>query len=160
MDILEKFDQLAIKLDQEGKRKVHYNSISNFIYYLVYHPKINERKNVKLQELGEVRMKKQLLEYLEIVSSQEITMNVSSQLYEEYLFKIGDFMMEYYHFSGNGGKLNIIGVILTLILGIIVDTLVFAVTQKIYFISFLFIVLFFVRLYVKYKSKRLYGFMW
>lgn len=158
--IIEKFNKLTDELDKESKRKVHYNSISNFIYYLIYHPELNNKKNKKLQKLREIEIKKQLLDYMESIPIDNLTEENSLYFYKKYLFKIGNFMMEYYNFSSQGGKLKTLDFLITIVIGITVDICIYSIWNKITFITLLFVCLFFIRFYIKYKSKRLYGFMW
>lgn len=157
--ILNIYDDLSSKLDLKEKELIHFKSVSNFIYYLIYYPEINPKKNRKLQELGEFRMKKKLYEYLKLVKGKELNKEKSAIYFKEYIYEIGDFMMEYYKFSGNGGKLKLLTILVVLTIGAIFDffaNLIFDIKIPTLFTpAFLLIAI--ARMIIKYRNKKIYG---
>tara|TARA_B110001452_G_scaffold265654_1_gene270735 strand:- start:3002 stop:3511 length:510 start_codon:yes stop_codon:yes gene_type:complete len=152
------FDKLYSEFDNEQRKYINPQSIKNIIYYLIENPQINPKKNQKLQELGEIRMKKKLLEYFKALRNTELDMQSGYDLYVRYFMKIGEFMSEYYGFSGNGGKNFMTTVLIILTIGIIIDTTLFSL-NLIYFplFSILFFTLWITRRIIKYSSRRQYG---
>lgn len=155
--IKKRFKQVHSKLSEENLNLIHPKSIENFIFHLVDNPELNPKKNNKLQELGEIRMKKKLLEYLKAVENTDLNKESAADLYKRYIFKISDFMSEYYGFSNGGGTI-IIEFFLILTVGIIIDTILFLIN----WINFplftpMLLTLNFVRRIIKNKQKKQYG---
>ena len=160
--ILNIYDDLSSKLNLEEKELIHFKSVSNFIHYLIYYPEINPKRNKKLQELGEVRMKKKLYEYLKLVKGKQLNKEKSAIYYKEYIYEIGDFMMQYYKFSGNGGKLKLLTILVVLTIGVVFDFfahLIFDIKILTLFTpAFLLIAI--ARMVMKYRSKKIYGMLY
>ena len=159
---LKLFNKLGAELNEDEKRLIHFKSVSNFIYHLIFKQSYSSsRKNIKLQELGEIRIKKYILEYLNFIDNKQIGAEESSLLYEEYIFRIGDFMVDYYKFSGQGGKLKILNFLIVMFIGAVSDSLIylFSGVLQYSFIS-LFVIIYFIRLWVKYRTRKLYGFFY
>lgn len=157
--ILSIYDELSSKLDREGKNLIHFKSVSNFIHYLIDNPEVNYKRNNKLQNLGEIRMKKKLYEYLKLVERQKLSKEQSAIYYKDYIYEIGDFMMQYYGFSGNGGKLKLLTILVVLTIGIIFDTLAHIILElnvlTLFTPAFLLIAV--IRMAFKYRRKKVYG---
>lgn len=154
--IKERFNRIRSKLDEEHLKFINPKSIENIIYHLVDNPKLNPNGNNKLQELGEIRMKKKLLDYFKAVENSDLNMKNASDLYMRYLFKVSEFMSEYYGFSSGGG--TVIAVFLVLILGIGLDTILFLINWiDIPLFTPMFLTLWFVRKKIKYKQKKQCG---
>lgn len=154
------FADLDAKLSQEEKKSVHFKSISNFIYHLVDYPYINPKKNMKLQELGEIRTKKILLEYLMSISlKSKIEKEKPKSIHNTPIGKVGSFMSEYYHFSGSGGVSNsLIAIFLTSFFGMVADMITSLVLNRFFYgftISFVLIII--LRTLIKHKQRRVYG---
>lgn len=160
-EILELFNKLDTDLKDEEKKLIHFKSVSNFIHHLIFNQTDNPKKNEELQRLGEVRLKKKLFEYLNLVSNKKVNTKESSILYRKYIDEIGDFMVDYYGFSGEGGKLKLLTLLIVVILGAIMDFIIYLFNSKVqYTFIALFLSLYFVRLFIKYKTKKLYGFFY
>jgi len=161
LDILIKkeFDELYSKLDKDNKKYLNPKTIKNIIFHLIENPEINPKKNKKLQELGEIRMKKKLLDYFKAFRNTEIDEHSAADLYKLYLSKIGSFMSEYYGFSGNGGKLIILTILILLALGVFLDTICY-MFNLIPVFTILFLLLFTIRMIIKFKHKKVYGFFY
>ena len=160
LDILIKreFDKLYSELNDEKRKYINPKSISNIIFYLIDNPQPNPKRNLKLQELGEIRMKKKLLEYFKALRNTELDMQSGYDLYVRYFYKIGEFMGQYYGFSSNGGKNFIIPILIVLTIGIIIDTILFLLNWINFpLFSILFFSLWITRRIIKYSSKRQYG---
>ncbi len=156
-----RFNELLSDLKSDQKKLVNHKSIENFILHLIDKPQINPKKNKILQELGEVRMKKSLLEFFLAVKKTDLNNQNAIDLYQKYIMKIGEFMTEYYGFTGNGGKLKILTVLMILTLGIVLDTITSIFDWLNYPIfTPLFIVLFYVRLMIKHRKRRIYGMLY
>jgi len=160
LDILVKseFEKLYSELDDEKRKLISSNSIKNIIFYLIDNPKVNPKKNTKLQELGEIRMKKKLLDYFKAVRTTDLDKYSASDLYKEYVNHIGQFMTEYYKFSGDGGKIVVFTGFVILTFGVILDTILMLVNWISFpTFSILFLILFIVRRVIKFKQRRLFG---
>lgn len=156
-----RFKELISGLKSDQKQFVNHKSIENFILHLIDNPEINPKKNKILQELGEIRMKKRLLEFFRAVENTELNNHTALDLYQKYIVKIGEFMTEYYGFTGNGGKLKILTILIILTLGIVLDILITIFDSLNYpIITPLFIVLFYVRLMIKYRKRKIYGMLY
>ncbi len=158
LDILIKkeFDELYSELDTENKKYLNPKTVKNIIFHLIENPEINPKKNKKLQELGEIRMKKKLLDYFKAFRNTEIDEYSASDLFKRYLSKIGGFMSEYYGFSGNGGKLIILTILIIITIGIILDTICY-IFNLIPVFTILFLLLFTTRMILKFKHRKVYG---
>tara|TARA_R100000544_G_scaffold30599_1_gene16853 strand:- start:337 stop:840 length:504 start_codon:yes stop_codon:yes gene_type:complete len=161
LDILIKkeFDELYSKLDKDNKKYLNPKTIKNIIFHLIENPEINPKKNKKLQELGEIRMKKKLLDYFKAFRNTVIDEHSAADLYKRYLSKIVSFMSEYYGFSGNGGKLIILTILILLTLGVFLDTICY-MFNLIPVFTILFLLLFTIRMIIKFKHKKVYGFFY
>lgn len=154
------FVALDKKLTKEEKKSVHFKSISNFVFYLVYHPYINPKKNKKLQLIGETRMKRVLLDYLESIDAQEkVKKQKPKSIHNTPIGIIGSFMSEYYRFTGSGGLNNsLVAIFLTCSLGVVVDFFMSLIFSKLFFaftLSSVSIVT--LRSVIKHKQRRVYG---
>ncbi len=160
LDILVKseFEKLYSELDDEKKKLISSNSIKNIIFYLIENPELNPKKNSKLQELGEIRMKKKLLDYFKVIRTTDLDKYSASELFKEYVNPIGQFMTEYYKFSGDGGKIVVFTGFVILTFGVILDT-IFMLVNWVTFPTFsiLFLTLFIVRRMIKFRQRRLFG---
>ena len=156
--IKKEFDELYSEFDNEKRKYINPKSINNIIFHLIENPTPNPKRNLKLQELGEIRMKKKLLEYFKAIRNTELDMKSGADLYFRYFDKIGSFMSEYYGFSGNGGKNFLIPILILLTIGIIIDTVLFLFNWINYpLFSILFFTLWITRRIIKFSSKRQYG---
>lgn len=156
--ILALYKKRNVELSKEQKKNIHFKSVSNFIYHLVEHQALNKKRNIKLQELGEIRMKNKLLEYLKLIKKYKDTSKEESLLlYNDHLHPIGRFMAEYYNFSITGGMKFLILLIFILIGGFldIVSYLLFKISFPIFIPSLLLISI--IRIYLKHKQRRVYG---
>ena len=163
LDILIKkqFDKLYSELDKEKQSFINPKSIENIIFHLIDNPKLNPRENKKLQELGEIRMKKKLLEYFNAVRNTDLNKESAIDLYQSNFMKICEFMSQYYGFSSNGGKSYITSIFLILTLSIPIDTILISINWISYpLFTFMFLSLFFVRKTVKSKEKKQYGMLY
>jgi hypothetical protein len=159
--VKERFEELLSDLKSDEQKLVNHKSVENFILYLIDKPLINQNKNKSLQELGEIRMKKRLLEFFQAVRNTDLNNQTAIDLYQKYIMKIGEFMTEYYGFTGNGGKLKILTVLMILTLGIVLDTITTIFDWLNYPIfTPLFIILFSVRYLIKYKQRKIYGILY
>ncbi|WP_111683777.1 hypothetical protein [Winogradskyella tangerina] len=159
LDILikEEFLRVYAELDTEQKKYFNHRSIKNIIYHLIDHPKDNPKRNKKLQELGEIRIKKKLLEYLKAYRSTEFNKDSAYSLYDSYFYEIGQFMSNYYGFSSLGGPLMLIMILIFAIFGGLLDALFLSLDWIIFpMFSPMFIVLIVARRSIKYFGKRLY----
>ncbi len=161
--ILELYQDLdSLGLDE--KKMIHYKSVSNIIYHLINKQKINSKKNSKLQELGEKRMKDLLIEFLKSVKEKAPTNTQDSlDVYKKYIVPIGNFMGRYYSFSNFAGKsiVTYFFLIITIaaILGF-VSILIFK-SRLIYVTLFSLIILYStIKILFKYRTKRIYGFLY
>ena len=160
LDVLVKieFNKLYTEIDNEHRKYINPQSIKNIIYYLIENPQINPKKNKKLQELGEIRMKNKLLEYFKAIKSTDLNQESAIDLYHRYFMKVGEFMSEYYGFSGSGGKNFIIPILLLLTLGIPIDTILILIDWLNYpLFSLMFLTLYLVRRIIKFNRKKQYG---
>ena len=159
--VKEQFEELLSNLNSDEKQFINHKSIENFILYLIDKPQINPKKNKTLQELGEIRMKKRLLDFFREVEKTDLNNNTAIDLYQKYVMKIGEFMTEYYGFTGNGGKLKILTILIILTLGIVLDTITTIFDWLNYPIfTALFLVLFYVRLMIKNRKRKIYGILY
>lgn len=157
-EILDLYNKLDKQLSDEQKNKIHFKSVSNFVYHLILNPKLNPKKNKKLQELGEKRIKKELLQYLKLDFDFDMTIKESIDFFQIYLGKTCDFMTNYYNFSSSGGKSKFITIISVLLLGFILDFLMyFFAGFSIPTFVFSFLIIFIIRTYLKHKQRRVYG---
>ena len=160
LDILIKkqFDELYSEFEKKSQKFINPNSIKNIIFHLVDNPKINPNQNQKLQELGEIRMKKKLLEYFKAVRNTDLNKFSASDLYKNHIDPIGDFMTDYYGFSSNGGKLVLITIIILLTFGIIIDlSLILLDWSNFPIFTIMFLTLLFVRRTIKKNQNKLIG---
>ena len=157
------FIALDAKLTKEEKHNTHFRSVANFVYHLIDYPYVNPKKSPKLQEINEVRIKKQLLKYLELIEVRKFTfeeslgINSSFDPYKE-VDEIGSFMMQYYSFSNSGGTLKILDVLIFLTVGAVLDVIRFFIMGNpfpAFTIAFFIICL--LRIYIKHKQRRVYG---
>ena len=159
-DLTYLYKEVEKKLTSEEKELIHFKSVSNFIYYLIDKQEYNKNRNIKLQELGEIRMKKKIIKYLNLViNKQPAGKKESSILYDDYIYKIGDFMMQYYNFSGSGGNIKLMNILIVLTIGIVLDFfayLFFKVTMLTLFTPALLLIAV-IRMYIKHKGRRTYG---
>ena len=152
------FERLYSEVHIEQRKYINPKSIQNIIYYLIENPHLSPDKNRKLQELGEIRMKKKLLEYFNALRNTELNEESAIDLYQRYFMKIGLFMSEYYGFSSSGGKNCIIDVLVILTIGITVDTILILMDWINYPVfSILFLALYLVRRVIKSRRKKEYG---
>ena len=156
IQIKKEFDQIYSALDMDNKKYLNPKTIKNIIFHLIENPEFNPKKNKKLQELGEIRMKKKLLDYLKAFKNTEIDEHSASDLFKRYLSKIGQFMSEYYGFSGNGGKLITLTILIIITIGILLDTICY-IFNFIPIFTLLFLLLFTIRMIIKFKNKKVYG---
>lgn len=159
--IQKRFRELCSEIKPSDKKYINPKSLENFILYLVEKPQINPKRNKTLQELGEIRMKKTLLEFFHAVEIVDLNNQKAAELYDQYIIKIGEFMREYYGFTGNGGKLKVLTILIILTAGIFLDT-VFVIFRLFSYPFFtpMFITLFSTRLLIKYNQKKVYGFFY
>ena len=154
------FTALDAKLSKEEKEIIHFKSVANFVYHLIEHSYINPKKNKKIQELGEIRMKKVLLDYLTTISlKNKIEKEEPKSIYNTPIGIIGSFMSEYYHFSGSGGINNsLVAVFLTSLFGVIADIIISLVLSRFFygFTASCFSVVT-LRGVIKHKQRRVYG---
>ncbi len=156
--ILVLYKKMNAELSEDQKKNIHFKSVSNFIYHLVEHQTLNKKRNIKLQESGEIRMKNKLLEYLKLIKEhKDSSKDESLLLYNDYLHPIGRLMAEYYSFSITGGMKFLILLIFILIGGFldIVSYLLFTISFPIFISSLLLISI--IRMYIKHKQRRVYG---
>ena len=157
-EIIEIFERVESKYSDSDKHLIHFKSISNFIHHLIYNRKDNPKKNIKLQVLGEARIKKKLIEYLSIVLNENINRDKSFQLYDEYIIPIGNFMMEYYRFSGTGGKTKLVHLVIAILVGLPFDFLFSIVLSKVTVVFIpLFLLIAIIRMFVKAKERKIFG---
>lgn len=159
--ILEYFKGLK-NLDKHLKKLIHYKSISNIIYHLIEKNIPNSKSTQKLKELGDVRAKDLLLEYLTFVESNKPTdTNDSLDLYNKYIDPIGGLMMKYHKFSNFAGKSLIIYYYLVGFL--IVLICLFNIYWKSDYANYIILLVFLLssaRIGIKFYQKRIYGFLY
>ena len=147
-------------LSIEEKKRAHYKSVNNFVYHLIHNQKYASNRNIKLQEINEKRIKQKLYDYLSILDNKKevLSINQSSELFDEYIYVIGKFMSEYYSFLSQGGKLKVMTVFSILFAGFVMDFIFYLVFNKYIYLTILLISIFYLRNYIKKSSNRLYGF--
>ncbi|GGG04992.1 hypothetical protein GCM10011344_01710 [Dokdonia pacifica] len=153
-----RFKEVLDTLSPNEKKYFNPESIKNIIYHLIDNPQIHPKGNKRLQELGEIRMKKHLLEYFEAIHKNELNKDTSANFYKEYFIKIESFMGRYYGFSGGGSVSILISVFFIFFTGIILDLILNAInwTNFPLMTSMLF-TLFIVRKLIKYNHRRVSG---
>jgi len=159
--ILELYNKLDFKLSEKEKQLIHFKSVSNFIRHLIIHQHYNPTENKKLQNFGEIRMKKLLLEYLNLVTKKEVSEELAIKYYKDYINVIGKFMSQYYNFTGSG-KSEIIHFIIVFLLGLGADFflhLFFEVEILTLFTPTL-LFLAFIRVGFKHKKRKVYGLLY
>lgn len=156
-EILINYRHLECVLTPIEKNKTHWISIKNFIYHLIENQAYKKKSNTELQRIGEKRIKKQLLAYFTEVNNKNI---MSKNLYEDYIKPIGNFMIKYYNFSHTGGKIKFLTIITWSTLGISCDAFVYSLSkgENFYFFTSLFVLLCMIRIIIKHKQKRVFGF--
>lgn len=159
LDTLSFLDSLPLS----DKKKIHFYSMTNIVFHLIKNPKINKRKNTSLQEIGEVRIKSLLLEYLKLIrdtmpkSDEQVLEN-----YENYISPVGEFMMKYYRFSNFAGVSMITYFLMVFFvstaLGFAISLFFqdnFIIHISIIAISIIFALL---RILIKIRTKRIFGY--
>lgn len=155
--VKERFRELHTKLKPNERKFMNPKSMENFILFLIDKPQINPKKNKTLQELGEIRMKKQLIEYFKAVENTELTRHSAYDLYVRYVMKIGQFMTEYYKFSGDGGNF-LFSLLLILTVGISIDTILILIKWiDLPIFTMMFLTLYFIRRFIKLKQRKQFG---
>ncbi|MEM0519682.1 hypothetical protein [Aequorivita flava] len=160
LDILVKseFEKLYSELDDDKQKFINPKSIKNILFHLIENPRLNPQKNQKLQELGEIRMKKKLMEFFNSVRNTDLNKDSASDLYVRYFMKIGEFMSEYYGFSGDGGKNILISILIVLTIGVGIDTILYLISWiELPLFSLLLLTFYIVRRIIKYRKKKQYG---
>ena len=153
-----RFKELLDNLGTEEKKFFNLKSVKNIIYHLIDNPKMHPKRNKRLQELGEIRMKKHLLEYLEVIKKNKLDKETSVDFHEEYFTEIESFMGNYYGFSGGGSTSIVISVVLIFFTGIILDIILNAINwTNTPLMTSMFFTLFVVRKLIKYSQRRVSG---
>jgi len=153
-----RFNEVLDTLKPKKKKYFNPKSIRNIIYHLIDNPQIHPKSNKKLQELGEIRMKKHLLEYFEVINKNDLTMKSYANYYKEYFTRIDGFMTEYYGFSGGGIVSILISIFIVFFVGIILDLILNAIHWTNFpLITSMFFTLFIVRKIIKYSQRRVSG---
>ena len=152
------FSDLFSELDSSQKKYLNPQSLENFIYHLIDEPKINSNKNRKLQELGEERMKKRLLDFYSDARNSKLDKNLSIELYKKHIYYIGSFMSKHYGFSATGGKIVFFAILIVLTIGVTLDTILnLSGLVKFPFSTIFLLLIFFLRRFNKIRSKKLFG---
>jgi len=155
--IVKKFD-LIKKSNKAKLKKIHSKSIQNFINYLLTDNNKSKKKS-NIKNLGKVRKKELLLEYLiEIENEDNITEEESNQLFRKYVYPIGLFMSSYFGFSFIDFGTIIMKILIFVVPAIIIDFLILEFTDRWYFISILVVSLFSIRYIIKYRKGKVFGF--
>src|SRR5690554_1153299 len=160
LDILVKseFEKLYSELDDDKQKFINPKSIKNILFHLIENPRLSPQKNQKSQELGEIRMKKKLMEFFNSVRNTDLNKDSASDLYVRYFMKIGEFMSEYYGFSGDGGKNIVISILIVLTIGVGIDTILYLINWiELPLFSLLLLTFYIVRRIIKYRKKKQYG---
>lgn len=152
------FSDLFSELDSSHKKYGHPQSVENFIYHLIDNPKVNSDRNRKLQELGEERMKKKLLDFFSEARNSKLNKDLSIELYRNHIYYIGSFMSKYYGFSATGGKIMFFAILIALTIGVILDTILhlFGLIQF-PFATIIVLLVFLMRRINKFRNKKLFG---
>ena len=160
LDVLVKqgFSELLSVVAPSHKKYVNPQSVENFIYHLIDCPKVSSNLNRKLQELGEERMKKRLLDFYLEVRNSKLDKDVSIELYRKYIYYIGSFMGKHYGFSPTGGKIVFFAILIFLTIGVSLDTILnlFGLI-KFPFSTIALLLIFFMRRLHKIRNKKLFG---
>lgn len=152
------FKEVLDTLSPKEKKYFNLESIKNIIYHLIDNPQIHPKGNKRLQELGEIRMKRHLLEYFEVIKENDLNKDTSANFYNEYFTKIDGFMRRYYGFSGGGSASILVSIFIILFIGIILDIILYAIHwTNIPLMTSMLFTLFLVRKLIKYNQRRVSG---
>lgn len=152
------FLSLDAKLTQEEKRNTHFRSVANFVYHLVDHPCINPKRSPKLQIINEPKIKKKLLDYLEMINENQFTFYESLHTPSDKIYEIGSFMGNYYNFSMLGLFSNFFGILIYLTAGAVLDVVRFFIMgNPLPILTIASLIIFLLDKYVKCKQRRVFG---
>lgn len=139
-------------LDPKTRKYFHIKSIENISEHLLH----ESNNSGRLQKISITRKKELLLDYLQIILDEN-SKKSSKFYYDNYVSKLGRFMNSYYGFTYCGGKILILFLSIYILIGFVIDFIIYTITNNFYYVFILTLLFGSSRAIIKYKKNQVYG---